>query len=264
MQRNRQLGQVVERSLQPWVVSIYRFRHLRGLVRRYCDAQPGGLMLSATWRAILKRYHGVSVGAYSYGSLMRPGVLPTGTIVGRYVSCGSALIVRRRDHPTDRPIMHPYFYNAALGVVAEDTIAAVSMNPLTIGHDVWIGDRVTILSGCRRIGNGAVLAAGAVVTKDVADYAIVGGVPAKQLRLRFSATEIADLEASRWWDKDIKALVENPPKGAFGPDFAAVSAGTPNMPVTVETRRRESTNDRRSQTPSHPTWPPVVPTIRDR
>ncbi len=225
MQQNRHLGQVVEPPLQAWVVSLYRIRRLRGLLLRFCRAQPGGLMLSATWRAILKRYHDVSVGAYSYGSLMRPGVLPAGSVVGRYVSCGSALIVRRRDHPTDRPIMHPFFYNSELGVVLEDTIPADTENPLTIGHDVWIGDRVTILSGCRHIGNGAVLAAGAVVTKDVADYAIVGGVPAKQLRRRFTANEIADLEAHHWWEKEINTLLKDPPKGAFGPSLPAASQG---------------------------------------
>lgn len=224
MQQSRQIGQVVEPSLQAWAISAYGFRALRSVVRRYCQAQPGGLMLSATWRAILKRYYDVTIGAYSYGSLMQPGVLPKGTVVGRYVSCGATLIVRRRDHPTDRPIMHPFFYNADLGVVANDTIAADADNPLTIGHDVWIGDRVTILSGCRRIGNGAVLAAGTVVTKDVADYAIVGGVPAKQLRMRFTDTEIADLDASRWWEKDINTLIQDPPSGAFGPDSAPFPA----------------------------------------
>lgn len=194
-----------------WVKPLYKVRRLRGLVQRVCARLEGGLMWSDTWRDILSDDHGVDVGRYSYGSLLGAGVLPRGSIIGRYVSCGTGLIVRRRDHPTDRAVMHPFFYNAALGLVKTDTIAANQDNPLVIGHDVWIGDRVTILGGCTRIGNGAVLAAGAVVTRDVPAYAIVGGVPAKRLRMRFDADRIAALEHSRWWDRDIADLVKDPP-----------------------------------------------------
>ena len=64
------------------------------------------------------------------------------------------------------------------------------IRPVSIGNDVWIGSRVTILPGVN-IGDGAIIAAGAVVTKDVPSYAIVGGVPAKLLRMRFSKEEIS-------------------------------------------------------------------------
>lgn len=194
-----------------WLKPLYAVRRLRGPVRRLCARLEGGLMWSATWRDILADHHGVDVGAYSYGALMDAGVLPRGTVVGRYVSCGTGLIVRRRDHPVERAVMHPFFYNAVLGLVQTDTIAADQDNPLVIGHDVWIGDRVTVLGGCRTIGNGAVLAAGAVVTRDVAPYEIVGGVPAKRLKMRFDETVIARLEQSRWWERDIADLVKDPP-----------------------------------------------------
>ncbi len=57
-------------------------------------------------------------------------------------------------------------------------------SPLTIGSDVWIGVRVIVLPGCKQIGNGVIIGAGAVVTKDIPDYAIVGGNPAKILKYR--------------------------------------------------------------------------------
>jgi hypothetical protein len=69
----------------------------------------------------------------------------------------------------------------------------------SIGNDVWIGHNVTVLSGVT-VGNGAVIAAGAVVTKDVAPYTIVAGVPARFVRRRFSDEIAQRIEALAWWD----------------------------------------------------------------
>lgn len=168
-------------------------------------------MYSQSWRQILRAYHRVEIGRYSYGDILRPGVMPEGSRIGAYCSVGTQLIVRRRDHPLDRAVLHPFFYNAALGLVAKDTIGANADNPLLIGNDVWIADRVTILSGCRIIGNGAVLAAGAVVTHDVPAYAVMAGVPARILKMRFGPEDIAALEARQWWEKDIATLIADPP-----------------------------------------------------
>lgn len=189
---------------------------MRGLCRKLCLRLEGGWMHSHSLRRILRQYHQVEIGRYSYGDILRPAVLPKGSRVGSYCSVGTGLIVRRRNHPTERSIQHPFFYNAALGLLARDTILSDTENPLEIGHDVWIGDRVTILAGCRSIGNGAVIAAGAVVTHDVPPYAIVAGVPAKLLRMRFEPERIAMLEASRWWECDIAALIKSAPvEGIF-------------------------------------------------
>lgn len=81
---------------------------------------------------------------------------------------------------------------------------------LTIGNDVWIGRNVTILSGIT-IGDGAVLAAGSVVTKNVGDYEIWGGNPAKLIRKRFSEQQILELKQISWWDWDIEKIKENTP-----------------------------------------------------
>ena len=192
---------------------MYRIRRLRGLCRKLCDTREGGLMHSATWRDILQQYHGVTVGRYSYGAILTPGVLPEATSIGNYCSVGRDLIVRRRDHPLDRPFLHPFFYNKALGFLQKDSIPLDRDNPLTVGHDVWIADRVTVLGGCRSIGNGAVIAAGAVVTRDVPPYAVVGGVPARLLRMRFGDDRIAAIEASGWWARDVADLIAEPPFG---------------------------------------------------
>ena len=73
---------------------------------------------------------------------------------------------------------------------------------VVVGNDVWIGCRAVIMGGVR-IGDGAIVASGAVVTKDVPPYAIVGGVPAKIIRYRFDETTIRALLELRWWDYDI-------------------------------------------------------------
>lgn len=193
--------------------ALYRFDPMRRPCRALFRALEGGPMYSQSLRAVLRDVHGVEVGPYSYGPVLKPGNLPRGTRVGAYCSIAGGLIVRRRDHPVEHPALHPFFYNRHLGYVASDTIQSDEDNPLTIGHDVWIGDRVTILSGCTQIGNGAVLAAGSVVTKDVAPYAIVGGVPAKQIKMRFPPQIIARIEASQWWTRPITELVERFPAG---------------------------------------------------
>ncbi len=78
---------------------------------------------------------------------------------------------------------------------------------MRIGHDVWIGHAVTVLPGVS-VGNGAVLAAGAVVTRDVPAYTVVGGVPARAIRARFPAGLAARLERVAWWDWPFEVILE--------------------------------------------------------
>lgn len=189
------------------LLALYRFPRLRGLCLKLCERLENGNLFSATLREILRRYHGVEIGNYSYGSILHPGLLPPGTRVGRYCSVGKELIVRRRNHPARRLTQHPFFYNHMFDFLKEDTISPVRENPLNIGHDVWICDRVTILPGCKRIGNGAVLGAGAVVAHDVDPYTIVGGVPARPIGTRFDPETAKAAEASRWWEASVAQLM---------------------------------------------------------
>ncbi|MBS0028835.1 CatB-related O-acetyltransferase [Chitinophaga sp. 2R12] len=80
--------------------------------------------------------------------------------------------------------------------------------PVTIGNDVWIGLNSSVMGGVT-IGNGAIIAAHSVVTKDVPPYAIVGGVPAKIIKYRFSEEVISRMEALKWWDMPEDALKRN-------------------------------------------------------
>ena len=88
--------------------------------------------------------------------------------------------------------------------VKEDGMRSV----VKIGNDVWIGENV-MLKGGIRIGDGAIIAMGAVVTKDVAPYTIVGGVPAKVISKRFDDNVIEKLVSLKWWEKDAEWLKQN-------------------------------------------------------
>ena len=76
---------------------------------------------------------------------------------------------------------------------------------IVIGNDVWIGYEAVIMTGVH-IGNGAIIAARAVVTKDVPPYTIVGGVPARPIRKRFDEEVIRKLETLQWWDWSVEKI----------------------------------------------------------
>jgi acetyltransferase-like isoleucine patch superfamily enzyme len=140
---------------------------------------------------------------YSYGECFTPGAFPPGTIVGRYVSVADGVRAFSRNHPMRRLSLHPFFYNSALGYVPKDTIGSGS---LEIGHDSWLGERAIITPGCRRVGIGAVVGAGAVVTRDVPNFAIVAGNPARLIIMRFADDLCDRILLSRWWELPISQI----------------------------------------------------------
>lgn len=121
--------------------------------------------------------------------------------VGRFCSVGFEALLGLGEHPVDRFATHPAFYSPSNPVGLRWTAVPLfkETQPVTLGSDVWIGARATILSGVS-IGDGAIVAAGAVVTKDVPAFAIVAGAPARLIRLRF-APEVCEVPAAlKWWD----------------------------------------------------------------
>ncbi len=136
----------------------------------------------------------VRIGDYTY---INSAYLYDQVEIGKYCSVAHQVCIAPGEHHLYRLSTYP----VQIRVLGKDWANVFPDKKRTsIGNDVWIGSHATILSGVQ-VCNGAVIAAGAVVTKDVPAYAVVGGVPAKVLKYRFDEATIRRLEQLKWWDQ---------------------------------------------------------------
>ena len=142
------------------------------------------------------------IGDYTYGNPTIFGAGESNLTIGKFSSiAGEVAIFLGYEHNTDWISTYPFSSTELRHVYSSNLITGHprSKGDVRIGNDVWIGYRSIILSGVS-IGNGAVIGAGSVVTKDVKEYEIVGGVPAQHLKNRFNDYEIQILRSIKWWD----------------------------------------------------------------
>lgn len=125
--------------------------------------------------------------------------------IGSFCSVARQVSIQEYNHQIGRLSSYYIFRNIFNEPASNDVN---SKGEVLIGNDVWIGAGATILSGIK-IGHGAVIGANSVVTKDVPDYAIVGGVPAKVIKMRFDSSTIDKLLKLRWWDWEIEKIKKN-------------------------------------------------------
>jgi acetyltransferase-like isoleucine patch superfamily enzyme len=137
--------------------------------------------------------------------------------IGAFCSIAKNVEILTATHPIENFVsIHPAFYSLKKqsGLLYTDeqlfkeTLFYDDNYSVIIGNDVWIGTNVLILGGVR-IGDGAVIAAGSIVTKDVADFEVVGGIPAKNIKYRFTEKERIYLLKIKWWEKDDVWLKKN-------------------------------------------------------
>lgn len=185
------------------------------------------------------------IGAYTFFS-GRNTVMQNVASVGRFCSIATNIISGQVEHPTDFLCAAPMFtgtsvpgsgsldfYNANRAM-ADKAAAALAesmagrIDKIVIGNDVWIGEGAFIRSGVR-IGDGAIVAARAVVTRDVPPYAIVGGSPARIIRYRFDPDVIADLLNLEWWKYGVSAVT--------GADFTDIRSAIDTIAANIASGR---------------------------
>lgn len=129
--------------------------------------------------------------------------------IGKFCSIASHVRINPGNHPMERASQAHFTYRASRYWPEETDEAAFFQwrrsQPVVVGHDVWIGHGAVILPD-RRVGTGAVVGAGAVVTRDVAPYTIVAGNPARLIRRRFDEGVAKRLMTLAWWDWDHERL----------------------------------------------------------
>lgn len=135
----------------------------------------------------------VTIGAHTYGDVVRRGDM-NNINIGKYCSIATDVVF-------DSGMNHGKYisnfpFKTRIGVGNETNVCKGDIN---IGNDVWVGEHVLIMSGVT-IGDGAIIASHSKVTKDVPPYAIVGGIPAKIIRYRFSPMDVEKLLKIKWWD----------------------------------------------------------------
>ncbi|MFC0687520.1 CatB-related O-acetyltransferase [Novosphingobium clariflavum] len=173
--------------------------------------------------------------------------------IGRFCSIAANVICGQSEHPTDFVSASPIFLGFPMKGSAIETFKANNRhgmavagrklasalgeraNKVRIGNDVWIGEGAFIRCGVT-IGDGAIVAARAVVTKDVPPYAIVGGSPARIIRYRFEPEVIAELLRLQWWNYGLTAL-----EGADFTDIADVIATADRRIASGEARLHDGT-----------------------
>lgn len=126
--------------------------------------------------------------------------------VGKFCAISWDCTINAVTHPYDHLSIHAFPYVPHAGEFVKERTRTIS--EVEIGNDVWVGANSVIMPGVT-IGDGAIVGASAVVTKDVPPYAIVIGVPAKVIKYRFSDEIIDKLMHIRWWDFDREVLIKN-------------------------------------------------------
>jgi acetyltransferase-like isoleucine patch superfamily enzyme len=149
-----------------------------------------------------------SIGEYSY---IAKNSQITRTYIGKFCAIGPNVQMGLGTHPTKEFVsIHPAFYSTFRQVPISFATKNlfVEQSLISIGNDVWIGANAILADGIT-IGDGAIIAAGAVVTKNVEPYQIVGGVPAKFIKKRFTDEQIKFLLEFKWWDKNKDWHIQN-------------------------------------------------------
>ena len=199
MNELKQLYEVTEYDnlLCQIIAAVKGTRRIPKYIRRLSRSKYGEKNNLA--RYFMHKYSGISVGKYTYGFERYFYQAESLASIGSFCSIAENVNLTKGNHPLHCITTHPIVYLKQFGMLNEDRSNLHSNQKIIIGNDVWIGRDVTLLPGIK-IGNGTVIGAGAVVSKDIPDYAIAVGVPARVIKYRFSKENIQRLNELNWWD----------------------------------------------------------------
>jgi acetyltransferase-like isoleucine patch superfamily enzyme len=156
-------------------------------------------------RELMKRFYSVEIGRYTHGAFKIDGSIAPGTRVGAFCSVAPGVRLGGSNHPLEWVSTHAFQYLSNRGFVPEDNweLRTELNAPVVIEDDVWLGTNALVLPGVT-VHRGAVVGAGAVVTRDVPPYAIAAGVPARVVRKRLPDEQIEALLEIDWpsWDDE--------------------------------------------------------------
>lgn len=203
---------VIKEYILRWLLWLKSYINIK---RKFCNVSIGynTMCYNVSLGERVTLYNDVSVsnaiiGNYTY---IANNSFVNNVSIGKFCSIGPGVKIGCGTHPTHTFVStSPVFFSTRkqVQVTFADQMYYDEIKRIVIGNDVWIGANVFICDGVT-IGTGAIIAASAVVTKDVEPYSIVGGVPAKLIRYRFSKSVIKLLLEDKWWDKDITWLRKN-------------------------------------------------------
>lgn len=161
-------------------------------------------------RKVMKDFYDITIGKKSYGCFKTNADIEPGSIIGSFCSFAPGVILGGMNHPLHYVSTHPFLYDKKFDYVKTSNKEIIEKGTprVIIEDDVWIGRNAIINAGVT-VGRGAVIASGAVVTENVEPYTIVGGVPAKEIKKRFSEQQIKRLMEIDWANWNQKEIQEN-------------------------------------------------------
>lgn len=204
---------VFKNPMTIWLMWLIRSRSLMSKNRnKHLKIGYMAMLKRSDFGKYLTLYEHVSIldstiGNYVYVS---PHSMVSNATIGSYCSIGPRVTVGLGKHPTDFLSTFPAFFSTQqqCQVSFTDRDYYIEHESIVIGNDVWIGAGSVILDGVT-IGDGEIVAAGSIVSKDIAPYTIVGGIPAKPIKKRFDDAKIEELLQLKWWEKEESWIKEN-------------------------------------------------------
>lgn len=203
-----------------WYWSLMNRRHHHN-VKSWSVGRQARIGYKAIVREGVEIGNDVVLGDYSY--ISGPRTYVESARIGKFCSIARQTVIDVGNHDHSLVTTHPFIISPEFGELIDKSIMVQQKPAPIIGNDVWIGINSIVMRGVS-IGDGAVIAANSVVTRDVPPYAIFGGVPAKLIRYRFSDEIVRALLQIRWWDWPSSKLRQNVRDFSAPESFVAIHA----------------------------------------